>query len=423
MHKNILVLSNNCFSESNSNGRTLGNLFYNYPKSNIAQLCVIANDPNWKLCDNYFVVEDSAVLRAFFCFKKATGRRLRPKVKDSGTNETLQLKFGKKTLCKVVLREFIWSRRRWESKSLNSWLNEFNPQMLVFQLGDSCFMLDIAYNIAKERNIPLVVYNTEGYYFFMKNWYFRAPLDKLFFPFYKRIYCSKVNRVMSLARHIVHLNDRLKEDYDKVFANPSSVIYNSSYITSSDKVLFTSVHPKINYIGNLGLDRDSALIDVGFVLQTIDPDYCIDIYGSATEAQVERFSKSPGLNYKGLVSYDKVREIINESDILLHVETEKGFKERQLQYAFSTKIADSLASGKCFVVFAPEDLACSEYIMNTQSGWLATNSDELRCVLINILNDPLQREEILLNAHETAVKNHDLIKNAMEFQNILCRYL
>ena len=71
MHKNILVLSNNCFSESNSNGRTLGNLFYNYPKSNIAQLCVIANDPNWKLCDNYFVVEDSAVLRAFFRFKKA----------------------------------------------------------------------------------------------------------------------------------------------------------------------------------------------------------------------------------------------------------------------------------------------------------------------------------------------------------------
>lgn len=54
-YKRVLVISNNCFSQSNSNGRTLGNLFHGWPKENLAQMCVIAQDPNWELCDNYFV--------------------------------------------------------------------------------------------------------------------------------------------------------------------------------------------------------------------------------------------------------------------------------------------------------------------------------------------------------------------------------
>ena len=63
--KKVLVISNNCFSLSNSNGRTLGNLFVGWPKSDLAQFCVIAQDPNWELCDNYYCLEDKTVLKSF----------------------------------------------------------------------------------------------------------------------------------------------------------------------------------------------------------------------------------------------------------------------------------------------------------------------------------------------------------------------
>ena len=365
-NKRVLVLSNNCFSLSDSNGRTLGNLFEGWPKSKLAQLCVIASNPNWDLCDNYYCIEDKSILRSFIRFTKADGRKLVPRFDAENTKgyngDTIRTKVGKKTLFKVCFRELLWSGKRWNSKSFQHWIDDFDPDIIVLQFGDSFFMLDIAYYLAKTRNVPLVIYNTEGYYFFPRNWHYITKLDWLVFPIYNHIYRKKVERIMKLAKQSVYLNDKLKEDYDRVFGDASTVIYNSSSVEWSDAPLFTGDAPKICYLGNLGLDRDSGLIEIGEVLHSINPKYKINVYGKADDAMQARFAKAPGVDYRGLVSYEEVKRIIAESDILFHVETEKGYKERQLQYAFTTKVADSVASGRCFVVYAPEVLACSTYI-------------------------------------------------------------
>ena len=423
MHPRVLVISNNSFSMSNSNGRTLGNLFYAWPKEKLAQMCVIAQDPNWELCDNYYCIEDKNVLHSFTHIQKAYGRKL---VKNEIKLEKHQLVYntkkvdiGKKTLVKVILRELVWAHKRWNSIDFQQWLDEFNPECLVLQFGDSFFMFDIAYHIATTRNIPLVIYNTEGYYFFPRNWHHVTKIDWLLFPIYNHIYRKKVERVMKLAKYCVHLNDKLKEDYDRVFGDASTVIYNSSSLECSDAPLLAADTPKICYLGNLGLDRDSGIIEIGEVLHSINPKYTINVYGKANETMQKRFGEAPGVDYKGLVSYDEVKRIIAESDILFHVETENGYKERQLQYAFTTKIADSVASGRCFVVYAPEILACSKYIIQHRCGWVASNKEELYSQIEHILYNKKERDEILANAKRVAVENHSLIGNADKFQNIL----
>lgn len=417
--KRVLVISNNCFSKSNSNGRTLGNLFYHWPKENLAQFCVIASDPDWDLCDNYYCLEDKMVLTSYLKCKKAVGRILHKQKGNNHHFDTIRASIGKKTLYKVVIRELIWSADRWYSKQLKQWLDDFNPDQIVFQLGDSIFMFEIALFIAKTRKIPLIIYNTEGYYFFSRNWHQKAFGDTLLFKFYKRKYRKAVESMMQIASRCVYLNDKLKEDYDKVFNVQSTVIYNSCSISKSPEPLFSTKSPRISYLGNLGLDRDSALIEIGSVLQEVNVEYNIDIYGRADENMQRRFSVASGVNYKGLVSYDEVKNIIANSDILFHVETEKGYRERQLQYAFTTKIADSLASGRCFIVYAPEHLACSQYVINNKCGWVATNKAELRDIIWRIIHDGESREQIINKAVVVAAENHDLIKNAYKFQNIL----
>ena len=94
-------------------------------------------------------------------------------------------------------------------------------------------------------------------------------------------------------------------------------------------------------------------------------------------------------------------------------------KERQLQYAFSTKIADSISSGKCFVLYAPKELACSKYILENGCGWLATTKDKLNQVLVGILSDAKQRDEVLQRAHDVAIRNHCQERNARRFQEII----
>lgn len=422
-NKRILIISNNCFSVSNSNGRTLGNLFYGWPKENLAQICIIAQDPNWELCDNYYCIEDKSMLRAFTHFRKAAGRKLVKNESKSETQEatgnTKRANVGKKTVIKVAFRELVWVCKRWNSKDFQQWVDEFDPEVLVLQFGDSFFTLDIAYHIATTRNIPLIIYNTEGYYFFPRNWHYVTNLDWLLFPIYNRIYRRKVERVMKLAKYSVYLNDKLKEDYDRVFGDASTVIYNSSSVEWSDAPMFAADVPKICYLGNLGLDRDSGLIEIGEVLHRINPDYKINVYGKADDAMQARFAEAPGIDYRGLVTYDEVKRIIAESDILFHVETEKGYKERQLQYAFTTKVADSVASGRCFVVYAPEVLACSKYIRQHRCGWVASNKEELRAQIEHITSNKKEREEILSNAKRVAAENHSLLGNAKKFQDIL----
>lgn len=419
----ILVVSNNSFSNSNSNGRTLGNLFYGWPKGNLAQMCVIAQDPNWDLCDNYYCIEDKSMLHAFAHFRKAAGRKLVKNESKSenqeATGNTKRVNVGKKTVTKVALRELVWAHKRWNSKDFQQWVDEFNPEVLVLQFGDSFFMLDIAYYIVTTRNIPLVIYNTEGYYFFPRNWHHITKVDWLIFPIYKYIYRKKVERVMKLAKQSVYLNDKLKEDYDRVFGDASTVIYNSSSVEWSDAPLFAADVPKICYLGNLGLDRDSGIIEIGEVLHSINPMYKINVYGKADKSMQNRFGEVPGVDYKGLVSYEEVKRIIAESDILFHVETEKGYRERQLQYAFTTKVADSVASGRCFVVYAPEVLACSKYIRLHRCGWVASSKKELHDQIESILNNKTERDEVLANAKRVAIENHNLIGNAKKFQHIL----
>ena len=416
-NKKVLVLSNNCFSLSNSNGRTLGNLFEGWPKENLAQFCVIASDPNWSLCDNYYCLEDKNVLHAFLRLRKAIGRKLEQV--QLSMNDTKRALVRKKSIKKVLLRELVWSNRRWCSNAFVKWIDDFKPNLIVFQFGDSMFMLDIAYYISKHRAIPLIIYNTEGYYFFNENWYNRGQLDNLFFKFYKKLYRKKVEKVMAETSHSFYLNDKLKKDYDEIFGNRSTVIYNSSSLVPCIAPFSSPSQVKFSYLGNLGIDRDSALIEVGEVLQGINPNYIIDVYGKADFDMQKRFAKVPGINYKGLVSYEDVKRVIEESDILFHVESENGYKERQLQYAFSTKIADSIASGKCFVLYAPKELACSEYISDTKAGWLATNKDELRDVIVSILENPKERQEVLSRARSVASQNHDYLANAQKFQDII----
>lgn len=421
-NKRILVVSNNCFSPSNSNGRTLGNLFYGWPKENLAQFCVIAQDPAWDVCDNYYCLEDRKVLTAFKHCRKAVGRRLNVPVGENNNEsgeDTKRRNIGRKTLLKMMLREIVWANNRWKSRDFEQWIDEFSPNLVVLQFGDSSFMIDIALYIAQSRNIPLVVYNTEGYYFFDKFWYSPSWFDCFLFPFYKRGFHHRVERLMYYACHSVYLNDELKNDYDYVFGKSSTVIYNSSSMQIGATPIFSEDKtPVISYLGGLGHGRDLAIIDVGKVLSGINDKLHISVYGPADEDIKKRLNAAIGVKYCGVVSYAKVKEIINSSDVLFHVEPTTGYNS-QLRYAFSGKIADSVTSGKCFVLYAPKELACSKYIIDNRCGWFAEDESDLRDVMLRVFQNEKERTEILHTAKAIAQKNHSFEGNAHKFQSIL----
>ena len=413
----ILVISNNSFSKTDSNGRTIGNLFTGWPKEMLAQFCISTDGPNFEICDNYYCITDKEALNAFLHLRKAQGKRLEPAVEKTVTGSRGE---GKKTLLMMMARNLIWGKKRWKSKAFKEWVADFNPEIILLLFSESAFMLNIGTSLSKELNIPLVMYNTEGYYFFKSNYCrTKTKMDWLFFPIFQGLYKKQVRKTMKRVVYSMYLNKLLQADYDREFGGPSTVLYTSSAFESEEH-LFNSCTPVFSYIGNLTFDRPKALMDVADVLQSINPSFKLDLYGKTLDPVTENALKNhPGISYKGFVKYEEVQKVIRNSDVLFHAETQDERWEESLRYGFSTKIADSVSSGTCFVLYASANIACSQYIKETGAGWFADNKEDLKKSLEEIFFNEKKRKEVLQIAKRVARENHSLGNNSERFKKII----
>lgn len=414
----VLVVSNNSFSKINNNGRTLGNLFIGWPKESLAQFCVSTEGPNFDLCDNYYCITDNDVLTAFLHLKKAYGRKLKPSENTSSAGSRGE---GKKTISMMLARNLIWGFNRWKNVSFMNWVRQFNPDVILLFFSDSSFLLNIASALSKELSVPLVVFNTEGYYFFKSN-YMRTKTvwDWILFPIYQWQYKKQVKKTMKRVRFSMYLNQLLRTDYDNEFGGPSEVLYTSSSLEFEEHT-FSIQNPTFSYIGNLTFDRPKALIEVADVLQSLNKEYILDIYGKTLDQETERLLiNHPGISYKGFISYDEVKNVIHKSDVLFHAETQDKRWEESLKYGFSTKMADSISSGSCFVLYASPEIACSQYIKETGAGWFADSKEGLKIALEEILYNEEQRQTVLKTARQIASNNHSVNNNCQKFRSIIC---
>lgn len=412
----VLVVSNQCFSDSTSNGRTLGTLFKGWPHDKLRQFCISLNNPDTSVCTNYFAVSDNDALKSFLSLGLSHNKN--NSVSFGSTSKNDRAQGLNKTALVLSARNIVWSTGLWKSGKFREWLDDFKPQIVVFQSGDSAFMADIARNIAKKYGAKIVIFNTEGYIFFNHNYLKHHFSDVIAFPIFKRVYRKAFLKIFKKSTLSIYLNSQLESDYQKILKHKSEVIYNSSEITFKPADELSDI-PTFAYLGNLGLKRPEALAEFAEVLSEVAPECHIDVYGKLPTDYDGIFDRTARIMYHGMVSYDRVKDVIGETDFLLHVEKDDLVLTRELRYAFSTKIADSICSGRNFIVYAPSSLACSKYIADTGAAWLASTKTELRQVLKTALTDREGRIRVLSRAREIAEENHSAAKNGTKFQEIL----
>ena len=318
----------------------------------------------------------------------------------------------------MLLRNIVWSFCKWKRGPLIKWVEAFSPEVIVLMSGDSYFFLNMARFFANMFQIPLVLINTEGYYLFEKNYMWRGEGEILFFPIYKYIYRHYFKKLMKDVKYTIYANSLLKKDYDAVFPGESSVIYTGSTIEFKMKRTLNTP-PKFSYLGNLGYRRYETLVELSELLHEINPAYRLNVYGDAAPNVVDLFNKAPYLDYKGLVPYNKVIDVMHQSDILFHVENQAEDLQMSLKYGFTTKIADSISSGTLFCLYASSEIACSRYIIDNKAAIFADIRENLKQELIKVLTDDNYRNTIIKTGYEVACLNHDLKDNADRFKHII----
>lgn len=411
-YQKILVVSFNCFLSSSANGRTLQNLFYGWDKNCLAQLYMSNEVPDYPGCEQYYRITDSEALKALF--GKKVGKSINPK--NAHTDSTGRvyntLKTNRQNQAIRFFRQLVWETNRWQRKNFWKWIDEYQPDAILLFSGNNAFIDKVAWKIAKRKSIPIFLYNCEDYYL-------KGPKNKsLFARINKRHNDKAFEHTMSVINGAVYNSDTIRAAYEAVFGEHKSVVV---YNPASDLICQMRGNVEktneIAYLGNIAVGRDSSLIEVARELKNYGLPF--HIYGGISSEEVkDKLLNEENIVYHGKVSYEKCIEIMCGCRLLVHCESFLPENARDLRFAFSTKIADSLASGTCLLVYAPKGIALTDYLINTDSAIVATNKMELSDALKNALSDESAYASIL-KATKVAAANHDIKNSAFVFSTFL----
>lgn len=416
----ILVISNNCFAKNNSNGRILGCLFKEFNKEDISQIYIIPGTNNFDLCSNYYLVSDRMLTNALR-FRGSVGKVISPEYVETVRPKlsAYRSKYGRSSFT-MLCRELLWQTNLWWNDRLKNWILKTKADVVVFQCGDAPFMYDIADKASRLLNVPIVLFNTEYYYFLNESW---LPVkdNNFFFSIYSKILKKRIKKAVDRAALSIYNSDWLKEHYQVAFTSNAEVIYQSSDYENTSK-LKDFVCPRISYVGNLGFGRWEPLVEIAKVIQQINKKWQLDVYGVVQSDEVLKlFEETEGLNYMGTIPYDKVLEVIAESDLLILTENQRPHFAKATEYGFSGKITDYLFSGIPVLAYGSVSNVGISYLSRTKTAMVVTDKKELLSSIKTAVMDKEWREDTVARALKIANKNHDASNNASSFRKYLQR--
>lgn len=413
----VLIISNNCFSLSSNNGRTLGNFFNGWPQDKLAQFYIKPEIPQEDICSNYLCVSDKMVLDLLMMRKNTES--------GSETAEKSSTEEGKpvsKNAFTMLIRYMIWRIARWRKcYGFDKFVDAFAPEIVLLQAGDTPSMYDLARSISEKRNIPLVIYNSEDHVLRKHNYFPHSLLGKLTYPIFHHILNGSFVKTLKRSSYVVYISDKLQKEYQKLYSHNSSVIYTSTNVTAN-KQNHCNDPLKISYFGNLDFERYISLVDIANAFSAEDSRTVVDVYGKITAPEIhDALVNCKSICTHGFVPYEVIRDVIKNSDVLLHTESFSDSFQRINSNYFSTKIADCLASGKSFFAYAPGHIAFMEYLSENKAAILANKPEKLRETVANIVMSEEFRTQYVEKALWLANENHNFEKNKEKVQSILIK--
>lgn len=405
----ILILSNECLSLNSSNGRTMLKLLQGFEKESLAQF-FIHGTPDMDICSNYFQVSDRDALNAFL-LKKNTDKMESQSEKESGPKIVRNCK-------NLLLRDIVWMSMKWWNKSFDKFLDDFSPDVAILQAGDAPFMFAIARKISKQKQIPIIMYNSE-HYVLKKRLYSGVKKNDFWHWLYRHRLKRQYHRFMGKVSYCVYSMKELETAYQQAYPHfgRSTSIYVSSDVEPVDMVQKNDKFTLL-YCGNLGVGRSEAIADVAETLSQIDSETKFVIYGRFPSQEMQQtICQYPVVDFRGFVSYEEITGAMQKSDMILHCENNDRLQN--LQYAFSTKIADCLSCGVPFLVYASKQFPFVKYLEENHAAHIAGDRIELKHILQNCIESKEYSVKYIKNGLNLAKKNHNTSDNSMLFKSII----
>lgn len=429
-NKKLLVVSNNAFSRILNNGKTYESFFKDWEKRNLAQFFFCTNEyPDFSFCDNYFKITEIDVFKSVVTFNllKRGGVVVPEETAiDNGeipfNQDPKILRFLKKNAKTLALfRDFLWAPNSWKTKALKKWIEDFKPDFVFYVSGEVGFAHKVVQWIHKKYNIPYAVYFTDDY---VINQHSDNVLQKI----YQKTLYKRYRVTIQNASKCYVVSQLMADDYTKMYSKKFAPLVNcidfdSIKINEPKKVDLKEL--KFSYIGGLHLNRWKSIVEIGSLLLELENELNIKstlkVFAvHEPDAQILRKLNTYPIKFEGALDDKGVLNQIEQSDILIHVESMETRFRLYTKYSVSTKIPEYLSSNRCVLALGPHEVASIKLLAESNTAVVLTdmdNKDEMKEKLKKMIlnenyrNDLCERAFIFAKEHFDAKKMRRMLED------------
>lgn len=416
----ILVIS--VGSWNSKVGSTWPSLLKQYDSNNIANICLRDEYPDCDIASRYFNISENRVLKSIFNRKIKTGREIGSQDRLQN-NKDLQAHNERYTKMKknrryylLFAREFVWKLGNWNTEELNSFIDSFNPDVILYHMSTNIHYTKIVEYIVKRTGAKAIGYIWDDTFTYKQS-------NEIGYKIYRFFQRRALMKLAKITDRFFAISEMTKKEADEFFEIDSVILTKPLY--REPKVNYTNFEMPIKavYTGNLFIGRDKSLAKVVKAAEKINEDGIkikFDIYTSTDLS--DEIKRQLNYNYceiHSAVPQQEVFEIQQKSDLMLFVEDVDGPDARVARLSFSTKITDYLSSGKCIFAVGHKETAPMQYFINNDAAVIAAEDKEIEEKLSMLVNNPELLVKYAENARDIGIKNHNEEKILNTFDTVI----
>ena len=422
----VLVVSYECWRDDTNDGNTLNNIFRGQDFQ-FANIYCKPGEPRNSLCKKYFhmttrlaarsILKNQPCGNAFEYPDFPTGSEGCTSSDDE--NKKLYAFFKLFNLHSFyVMRDLVMLAAHWRSIDLQSFVREFQPDVIFAPIYASQFMLALDRYVIGIAQRPAISFIADDHYtlrqlrFSPVYWFDRFVLRR------------SIQRTIPLFSHVYTTTQEQAEQMTADL-NCDMRILRKCMAVDPDVVDRKVHHPiRIIYAGGISFGREQTLVDLVRAIRGLPQGTArLDIY---TNSPLKRtVAKTLGDNVFSFVHdavpYNVLMERYHESDIALHAESFQKKYALQARLSFSTKIVDCLASGCAMLAICPQENAGFRFLQREGAAMCISQYNQIAPVLENFIHSEALLQQYREKAHQCMLREFDPVKMQMMIQNDFSR--
>lgn len=428
----ILLLTSEEWNDAVYGNNVLTNWFEGFD-AEFAQIYCSPGMPYNHICDRYFQITDSQMVRSIYTSKRAGCIVHKPTkeadVEQSKVNaqRTGSYKWLKQLSLYVhtpmmMIRDAIWLCGRYDKITLKQFIDDFKPDVVFCPRMYTPKLRRLEKIVSTMTEAPFVAFTADNEA--SLNYYSWSPL---FWLRQLSIHHSFKNHV-GLYRHYFMFSEDQAKEYHQQYGLPTSCLYKCGSFSEKFEPKPVNKPIRMIYAGRLYCNRWKTLAVIGEALEKLNQDeerMILDIYTAdeLTRKQEHVLGGFKHLRVHAPITSSQLTEEYKKADIALHVESfDKEFR-LATRYSFSTKIIDLMASSCAIMAICWEKHAGYQYLKKHDAALCVSDYEGILPLLRRICERPSLIQEYAAKAWKCGVENHGRMKIQGHIKEIFEKYI